>query len=74
MKNFKFKTDARRGWKLDYGHFICENLFLSGIWQNCEIFNPRKFLAIWYSTVRNKQPFSTLVLFMLIMQIKYQSH
>ena len=41
--NFQvYTTDARSGWKLDHENFICENLFLSRIWQNCKIFNPRK--------------------------------
>ena len=38
LRNFKFITDARRSWKLDHENFIHENLFLSRIWQNCEIF------------------------------------
>ena len=41
-ENFKFITDARHGWKLDHGYFIHENLFLSRIWQNRKIVNPRK--------------------------------
>ena len=30
-RNFKFITDARRDWNLDYENFIHENLFLSRI-------------------------------------------
>ena len=39
--NYKFITDAR----LDHENFIHGNLFLSKIWQNREIFNPRKILG-----------------------------
>ena len=43
-RNFKFITDARHGWKLDCENFICENLFLSRIWQNWNI-QPLKILG-----------------------------
>ena len=42
-QNFKLVTDASQGQKLDHENFICEKLFLSRIWQNCETFFPRNF-------------------------------
>ena len=33
----------------NHENFICEIMFLSRIWQNCEIFNLRKFYAIQYN-------------------------
>ena len=39
FQKFKFKIDARSGWKLNLENFICISLFLlSRFWLNCEIF------------------------------------